>query len=263
MRGQVALVTGASRGIGQAAAIALAARGAHVVLTARTQGGLEATYDAIRAASGTATILPLDMVKEAEQLDMIGPSILERFRRLDILIHAAGLLAKLTPVAHIMPKDWTDSLAVNVTACWRLIRSTDPLLRAAPAGRAIVLTDSRVQRPRAYWGLYGAAKAAQEHLVRTWAEEVASTPLRVALFDPGIVATNLRATAMPGEDQATLRQPGEVGELIAKWASERFQNGRYINSAPGQGALSTPEAATPAAPDAGPQAPQPDPTPPA
>ena len=230
MRGRIALVTGASRGIGQAAAIALAARGIHVVLTARTQGGLEATDDAIRAANGTATLLPLDLVKEAEQLDMIGPSILERFGRLDILVHAAGLLAKLTPVAHVMPKDWADSLAVNATACWRLIRSTDPLLRAAPAGRAIVLTDSRVDAPRAYWGLYGAAKAAQHHLVQTWAQEVASTPLRVALLDPGLVATNLRATAMPGEDPATLRQPAEIGAAIAALVETDYAPGAVLRA---------------------------------
>ena len=230
MHGQVALVTGASRGIGQAAATALGARGIHVVLTARTQGGLEATDDAIRAAGGTATLLPLDLVKEAEQLDMIGPSILERFGRLDVLVHAAGLLAKLTPVAHIMPKDWTESLAVNATACWRLIRSTDPLLRAAPAGRAIMLTDSRVAEPRAYWGLYGAAKAAQHHLVQSWAQEVASTPLRVALFDPGVVATNLRAAAMPGEDQTRLRQPAEIGAAIAALVGTDYAPGAVLRA---------------------------------
>ncbi|HZH47795.1 MAG TPA: SDR family NAD(P)-dependent oxidoreductase [Roseococcus sp.] len=230
MNGQISLVTGASRGIGQAAAIALAARGAHVVLTARGQGGLEETDDAIRAAGGTATLLPLDLAKDTEQLDLIGPSILARFGRLDLLVHAAGLLAKLTPVAHIMPKDWTESLAVNVSACWRLIRSTDPLLRAAPAGRALVLTDSRVEAPRAYWGLYGAAKAAQHHLVGTWADEVASTPLRVALYDPGVVATNLRAAAMPGEDQKTLRQPAEAGAAIAELLAAGFANGAVLRA---------------------------------
>lgn len=230
LSGQIALVTGASRGIGAATAVALARRGAHVVLTARTVGGLEETDDAIRAAGGTATLLPLDLVKEAEQLDTLGPSLAERFGRLDILVHAAGLLAKLTPTAHIMPKDWAESLAVNATACWRLIRTTDPLLRAAPAGRALILTDARVGEPRAYWGLYGAAKAAQHHLTLCWAAEVETTALRVALLDPGVVATNLRAAAMPGEDQAKLRPPAEAGEAIAALLANGFPHGQILHA---------------------------------
>ncbi len=216
LAGSVALVTGASRGIGAAAAVELARLGAHCVLTARTQGGLEETDDAIRgAAGGAATLLPLDLAKQAEKLDMLGPSVVQRFGRLDILVHAAGVLSKLTPVAHIQPRDWQESVAVNLSACWRLIRSCDPPLRAAPAGRAVVLTDSVAAAPRAYWGLYGAAKAGQEHLVRTWSAEVARTPLRVSLFDPGPVATALRAVAMPGEDPAALRKPAEVAPAIA------------------------------------------------
>lgn len=216
LAGSVALVTGASRGIGAAVAVELARLGAHLVLTARSQGGLEETDDAIRAAGGeAATLLPLDLVKDAEKLDMLGPSVVQRFGRLDILVHAAGVLAKLTPVAHIQPRDWQESVAVNLSACWRLIRSCDPPLRAAPAGRAVVLTDALVSEPRAYWGLYGAAKAGQEHLVRTWAAEAARTPLRVSLFDPGPVATQLRAVAMPGEDPATLRRPAEVAPAVA------------------------------------------------
>ena len=216
LSGSVALVTGASRGIGAAAAVELARLGARCVLTARTQGGLEETDDAIRALGGkAATLLPLDLVKDAEKLDMLGPSIVQRFGRLDVLVHAAGVLSKLTPVAHIQPRDWQESVAVNLSACWRLIRSCDPPLRAAPAGRAVVLTDAVAGAPHAYWGLYGAAKAGQEHLVRTWAAEVARTPLRVSLFDPGPVATRLRAVAMPGENQATLRKPAEVAPAIA------------------------------------------------
>ncbi len=216
----VALVTGASRGIGRATALALAARGVHVVATARTTGALEALDDAIRAATGReATLLPLDLVKEAEQLDAIGPTLLERFGRCDILVHAAGLLSKLTPAAHIMPKDWADSLAVNVSATWRLIRTLDPLLRAAPAGRAAIITDGRAAAPLAYWGLYGAAKAAQAHLAETWAQEVVNSPLRVILHDPGPTATNLRAAAFPGEDQATLQTPTQAGERIAELVS--------------------------------------------
>jgi NAD(P)-dependent dehydrogenase (short-subunit alcohol dehydrogenase family) len=124
------------------------------------------------------------------------------------------VLAKLTPVAHIQPRDWQESVAVNLSACWRLVRSCDPPLRAAPAGRAVVLTDAVAAAPRAYWGLYGAAKAGQEHLVRAWAAEAARTPLRVSLFDPGPVATQLRTVAMPGENPATLRQPAEVAPAI-------------------------------------------------
>ena len=215
LAGSVALVTGASRGIGAAVAVELARLGAHCVLTARTQGGLEETDDAIRSLGGAATLLPLDLAKQAEKIDMLGPSIVERFGRLDILVHAAGVLAKLTPVAHIQPRDWQEAMAVNLSACWRLIRSCDPPLRAAPAGRAVVLTDAVAAGPRAYWGLYGAGKAGQEHLVRTWAAEAAQTPLRVSLFDPGPVATQLRAVAMPGEDPATLRKPSEVAPAIA------------------------------------------------
>jgi NAD(P)-dependent dehydrogenase (short-subunit alcohol dehydrogenase family) len=224
----VALVTGASRGIGRAAAVELARLGAHVVLTARTQGGLEETDDAVRAAGGAATLLPLDLAKEAEQVDALGPSLLERFGRLDALVHCAGALAKLTPAAHIMPKDWADSLAVNASACWRLIRTCDPLLRAAPRGRAVVLTDSVAARPRPYWALYGAAKAAQEHLVRAWALEVAATPLRVALADPGPVATALRRAAYPGEEAASLRPPEDAGRAVAALVAGEPENGALL-----------------------------------
>lgn len=213
LKGQVALVTGASRGIGRAAAIALAARGAHVVLTARTQGALEEVDDAIRAMGGTATLLPLDLVREADQMDAIGPSLVARFGRLDILLHAAAHLARLTPASHIDPKDWAESLAVNATSAWRLIRTCDPPLRAAPAGRALFLTDG--QADRAYWGLYGASKAAAAHLVRCWAAEVGHSPLRVALLDPGPVNTKLRSVAFPGENPLSIRQPDAAGEAIA------------------------------------------------
>jgi len=212
----VALVTGASRGIGAAVAIELARRGAQCVLVARTQGGLEETDDAIRAAGGKpATLLPLDLGKQADKIDMIGPSIVERFGRLDILVHCAGALGTLTPVSHITPKDWGDVVGVNLTAAWRLIRTAEPPLRHAPAGRAVFVTTGRVQRPRAYWGAYGATKAGMEHLVQSWAQEVATTPLRVNLLDPGIVATAMRAAAMPGEDPATLPTPADIAPGIA------------------------------------------------
>jgi len=210
----VALVTGASRGIGAATAVALARLGAHVVLTARTPGGLEDTDDAIRATGGSATLLPLDL-KEGEQVDAIGPSIYQRFGRLDALVHCAGALGRLTPAAHIMPKDWDDAIGVNLTATWRLIRSCDPPLRNAPAGRAVFVTDARARAPLAYWGAYGATKAGMEHLVLTWADEVGQTPLRVNLADPGAVRTRLRYLAFPGEDPNRLPAPEDVATPLA------------------------------------------------
>jgi NAD(P)-dependent dehydrogenase (short-subunit alcohol dehydrogenase family) len=214
LQGQVALVTGASRGIGAAAAIELARRGAHVVLTARTQGGLEETDDAIRAAGGTATLLPLDLLTQQDELDQIGPSLFERFRRLDILVSNAGTLGTLTPAPHILPKDWTELLAVNLTTPWRLIRSCGPLLATAPAGRAVFLTATRARQPGAYWGGYGATLAGMQHLALTWAEETRETHLRINLFDPGPVATRLRRAAYPGEDQAELATPADVAPML-------------------------------------------------
>jgi NAD(P)-dependent dehydrogenase (short-subunit alcohol dehydrogenase family) len=216
LRDRVALVTGASRGIGAAVALELARLGAHCVLVARTQGGLEETDDAIQRATGrNATLLPFDLQKQEKECDMIGPSIVERFGRLDILVHAAGALNKLTPVAHVEPRDWQELVAVNLTSAWRLIRSCDPPLRASDAGRAVFLTDARVPAPKAYWGMYGATKAGMEHLVLTWAQEVATTQLRVNLADPGVVATKLRAMAMPGEDPDGISQPSDVAPAIA------------------------------------------------
>jgi NAD(P)-dependent dehydrogenase (short-subunit alcohol dehydrogenase family) len=214
LAGTVALVTGASRGLGAATAIELARLGAHVVITARTQGGLEETDDAIRAVHGAATILPLDLA-EAESIDAIGPSLHARFGRLDILVHAAAVLGVLTPVAHIQPKDFSPALAVNVTASWRLIASCAPLLHAAPAGRAVFVTGALARAPRAYWGILGATKAAMEHLALTWADETDSTALRVNLFDPGPMATRLRRAAYPGEDQSTLPKPETIAPSLA------------------------------------------------
>jgi NAD(P)-dependent dehydrogenase (short-subunit alcohol dehydrogenase family) len=212
--GCVALVTGASRGIGAAVAVELARLGAHPVLIARTQGGLEDTDDAIRAVGGAATLLPMDL-REGAKIDAIGPSLYQRFGRLDILVHAAGALGKLTPVGHILPGDWDDVVGVNLSATWRLIATADPLLRRAPAGRAVFLTDERAREPKAYWGAYGATKAAMEHLVLTWAAETESTPLRANLFEPGVIGTRLRAAAFPGFDPKTLPRPETVAPAIA------------------------------------------------
>jgi NAD(P)-dependent dehydrogenase (short-subunit alcohol dehydrogenase family) len=213
LEGRVALVTGASRGIGAAVAVELARLGAHPVLIARTQGGLEETDDAIRAIGGEATLLPLDL-REGDQVDAIGPSLFQRFGRLDILVHAAATLGRLTPVSHIQPRDWSDVVAVNLAAGWHLIRTCEPLLRAAEAGRAVALTDGLAREPRAYWGAYGATKAGLEHLWLTWAAETRTTRLRVNLFEPGPVATRLRAQALPGEDPRSLPRPEHLAPAI-------------------------------------------------
>ena len=214
LHGRVALVTGASRGIGAAAAIELGRLGAHVVLTARTQGGLEETDDAVRAAGGSATLLPMDLL-DSDSLDKVGPSVYARFDRLDILVHAAGALGKLTPVSHILDADWAEVMAVNLAAAWRLIRGCAPVLAASDAGRAVFVTDARARQPTAYWGPYGASKAGLEHLVLTWAAELRSTPVRVNLFDPGVVASRLRGNAFPGENPSGLRRPEAVAPGIA------------------------------------------------
>lgn len=214
LAGMIALVTGASRGIGAAAAIQLARLGAHPVLVARSQGGLEETDDAIRAAGGSATLLPLDL-REGATIDTIGPSLYQRFGRLDILVHAAGVLGKLTPAGHILPADWNDVMGVNLAAAWRLIATTDPLLRRSPAGRAVFLTDPRAREPKAYWGAYGASKAALEHLVLSWADEIRATPVRVNLFDPGTVGTRLREAAFPGIDPRTWPRPATIAPALA------------------------------------------------
>ncbi len=212
--GAVALVTGASRGIGAAIAVELGRLGAHLVLTARTQGGLEETDDAIRSVGGSATLLAMDLREDAA-IDAIGPSIYQRFGRLDVLVHNAGVLGKLTPVGHIQPNDWADVVGVNMTATWRLIRTCDPVLRQAQAGRAVFLTDARARAPLAYWGAYGATKAGMEHLVLTWAHEVATTRVRVNLFDPGVVGTRLRTQAFPGIERSTLPTPASVAPAAA------------------------------------------------
>lgn len=210
---RVALITGASRGLGAATAIALAGMGAHVVLTARTQGGLEETDDAIRAAGGIATLLPLDL-HEGEQLDAIGPSVFQRFSRLDILVHCAAALGRLTPAPHILPKDWADVVAVNLSACWRLIRTCGPLLLASDAGRAVFVTDRRSRAPLAYWGAYGATKAGMEHLALTWADESRKTNLRVNLFQPPPFNSRLRTGAFPGENPSSLPKPSDIAPRL-------------------------------------------------
>jgi NAD(P)-dependent dehydrogenase (short-subunit alcohol dehydrogenase family) len=215
---KIALVTGATRGIGRAAALSLAEAGAHVVAVARTPGALEELDDEIRQLSGeSATLVPLD-IADGDALDQLGFAIHQRFGRLDLLVHAAAILGPITPVSHIEPKHWERVWAVNATATYRLIRTTEPLLRAAPAARAIFLTSRKASEPKAFWGPYGATKAAMENLVRTWADELEQTSVRAVLVDPGPMRTKMRAEAMPGEDPMTLPDPSEIGPLFVELA---------------------------------------------
>ncbi|MDB5592237.1 SDR family NAD(P)-dependent oxidoreductase [Enterovirga sp.] len=218
LAGRVAVVTGASRGIGRATAVALGAAGAHVVALARSQGGLEELDDQIRQEGGTATLVPLDL-KDVAALDRLGAALHERWGRLDILFGNAGLLGGLAPLGHFDPKIWDDVMAVNVTANWRLIRSLDPLLRAADAGRAIFVSSGSAHSCRAYWGPYSVSKAALEALARTYAAETATTAIKVMLVNPGPLRTRMRAAAMPGEDPETLRTPEDLAPHILRLAA--------------------------------------------
>ncbi len=218
---RVAVVTGASRGIGRAAALALAKEGAHVVALARTQGGLEELDDEIRNLGGTATLVPADL-KDFAALDRLGAALFERWKRLDVLIANAGVLGKLTPLAHADQKVWDDVMAVNLTANWRLIRSLDPLLRASDAGRAVFLSSRAAQLCPAYWGPYSISKAALEALVKTYAAEIATTKVRANCFNPGATRTKMRATAMPGEDPETLPTPEAVAAQIVPMCAPSF-----------------------------------------
>jgi NAD(P)-dependent dehydrogenase (short-subunit alcohol dehydrogenase family) len=216
--GKIALVTGASRGIGRAAALALAKAGAQVVAVARTEGGLTELDDEIRAATGQpATLVPMD-IAEGDGLDQLGLALHQRFGRLDILVHAAGILGPVTPVSHIEPKQWERVVAVNLTATYRLIRSFEPLLKAAEAGRAVFLTTGLAARPQAFFGPYGVTKAGLENMVRTWADELEQTTVRAALLSPGPMRTKMRAEAFPGEDPTTLPDPSEIGPLVVELA---------------------------------------------
>ena len=218
MKGRIALVTGATRGIGQACAVGLAEAGAHVIALGRTQGSLEALDDQIFAATGEhATLVPIDL-RQPEGLDPLGAAIHERWGRLDILIGAAGVLGALTPVGHLDPKGWDMIMAVNLTANWRLIRSMDPLLRASDAARAIFFSSGVAQRPRAFWGAYAASKAGLDALVATYDDEMESTAVRAVSVNPGAMRTKMRAGAYPGEDPMTLPEPREIVPLIVELA---------------------------------------------
>ena len=225
LRDKLALVTGASRGIGAATAAALARAGAHVIVTARTEAGLIELDDRIAAAGGTATIAPFDL-KDGDAIDRLAAAVASRWGRLDVLVLNAATLGTLTPVPHIDPKEFDAVVALNLTANWRLIRAFDPLLRASNDGRLITLTSSVASVPRAYWGTYAATKAALDSLVVTYGEEVRNiTPVRVAIVDPGATATAMRARAYPGEDATTVKSPAVVADAIVALLGEDWPAG--------------------------------------
>ena len=229
LAGKVVLITGASRGIGYAAGIEAANRGAHVIAVARTVGGLEELDDAIQAIGGSTTLVPLDL-RDGEAVDRLGAAIFERWGHLDGLVANAGQLGVLSPVAHIKPDDFDKVLAVNVTANYRLIRSLDVLLRQSEAGRAVFVSSGAARSARPFWGLYAASKAALDALVKSYAGEIATTTAQANVFYPGIVRTAMRAKAMPGEDPNTLPTPAEVApRLIDMLSPSLTENGRLFD----------------------------------
>ena len=213
LEGRLAVVTGATRGIGEAVAASLASHGVHVIAIGRKVEDLEALDDRIVAAGGSATLVPLDLT-DGEGIDRLGGSINERWGKLDILVGNAGVLGRVAPLAHVPAHVWEESIAVNLTANWRLIRTLDPLLRRSDAGRCVFVTSGAAHNLRANWGTYGVSKAALNALVTTYAAETAATHLRPNLFSPGPVRTAMRATAIPGEDPMTLPTPDEVAPHI-------------------------------------------------
>jgi len=215
---RLALVTGATRGIGRAVALAYAREGAHLILVGRTAGALEEVDDEIRALGGSATLLTLDL-KTQDKIDALGPTIYQRWNKLDILVGNAGILGPLSPLGHVTADAWSEVLEINLTANWRLIRTLDPLLRRSEAGRAIFVSSGVATNPRAYWGPYAASKAGLEALVKVYADEVANTPVRVNLVNPGPTRTGMRAKAFPGEDPASLKPPDHVAEVFVKLAA--------------------------------------------
>ncbi len=231
LAGRIALVTGASRGIGAAVARRFAAEGAQLVLVARTVGGLEELDDRIREDGGQgATLVPLDL-REFDAIDRLGASLYERFGHLDVLVGNAGVLGTLSPVGHIEPPGWAEVMDINLTANWRLIRSLDPLLRRAEAGRAIFVSSGAAATAHAYWGAYAVSKAALEMLVKTYAAELAKTNVRANLIDPGAVRTAMRAKAFPGEDPETLRTPEAVAETFVELAEAACtKNGKVVRA---------------------------------
>ena len=229
LTGRIALVTGASRGIGYFTALALAKAGAHVIASARTLGGLEELDDQIKAAGGSATLVPFDLADMAA-IDKLGGAINERWGKLDILVANAGVLGTISPIGHVEAKVFDKVMTINVTATWRLIRSVEPLLIKSDAGRALLLSSSAAHKCKPFWGPYSASKAAVEAMARTWAHETARLPLRILSVDPGATRTAMRAQAMPGEDPETLPHPSEVADaLLSLTGPDQTETGKlYI-----------------------------------
>ncbi|MBW8708677.1 MAG: SDR family NAD(P)-dependent oxidoreductase [Alphaproteobacteria bacterium] len=221
LSGRIALVTGASRGIGRASAIALAKAGAHVILVARTVGGLEESDDLIREAGGSATLVPMNL-RDFDAIDRLGASIYERWGKLDALLGNAGVLGQLTPLAHLEPKTFQEVIDVNLTANWRLIRSLDPLLRLSDAGRVLFVTSGAARKHIAFWGGYALSKSALEILALTYAVECEPTNIKVNLINPGPMRTLMRKKAMPGEDPAYLVKPEEMAFKVVEMLSPSY-----------------------------------------
>jgi NAD(P)-dependent dehydrogenase (short-subunit alcohol dehydrogenase family) len=225
--GRIALITGASRGIGRASAIALAKAGAHVILTARTVGGLEETDDEIQKIGGTATLVPMNL-RDFDAIDRLGASIYERWGKLDALLGNAGVLGTLTPLAQLGPKVFQEVMEVNVTANWRLIRSMDPLLRQSDAGRVLFVSSGAARKHTPYWGAYAVSKAALEMLALTYAAECVTSNVKVNLLNPGPMRTAMRAKAMPGEDPTSLPSPDEIAPQVVEMLSPSFTRSETV-----------------------------------
>ena len=221
LKGRLALVTGASRGIGYFTAIELAKAGAHVIACARTVGGLEELDDAIKAVGGTATLVPFDL-SDMAAIDQLGGHIFERWGKLDTAVLNAGVLGVISPIGHVEAKVFDKVMTINVTATWRLIRSLEPLLVKSDQGRALILSSSAAHKCKPFWGPYSASKAAVEALARTWAAETQRLPLRILSVDPGPTRTAMRAQAMPGEDPQTVPHPSEVAAKRGKTVEDIF-----------------------------------------
>jgi NAD(P)-dependent dehydrogenase (short-subunit alcohol dehydrogenase family) len=231
LKDRLALVTGASRGIGRALALALAQHGAHVVVVARTIGALEELDDEIRKDGGKATLLQLDLSK-GDKIDQLGPTLFQRWGKLDIFVGNAGVLGPLSPLHHVTEDAWNQVIDINLSANWRLIRTLDPLLKRSDAGRAVFLTSGAATGKYAYWGPYGVSKAGLEALVKTYAHEIEDTSVRVNLVNPGPVRTGMRAKAFPGEDPDTLPAPDALVPLFLELVSPECDfSGRVINFA--------------------------------
>ena len=235
LSGRVALVTGASRGIGRAAALAFAKAGAHVVALARTSGALEELDDEIRAEGGSATLVPLDL-GDAPAVEKLGPALLQRWGKLD----NAGILGPLSPLTHASPKEWAKVFDTNVTANWRLLKSVEPALQASDSGRVILMSSGAAHKCLAYWGPYSISKAAVEAMGRTYAAETATTPMKVMLVNPGPLRTRMRAEAMPGEDPLTLKTPEDLAPHLVAIASPNWAESGKIFDFP-QGKVLSPQ----------------------